>query len=205
MKRLDRFLAVATVFFFFVMGFGCATTTVERQETRVPEKQAAIEQKATPKEETKIAEETKKPAVEATTTVEKKAPAEETTTVAKVEPAAVKEVAPKIRALESIHFDFDKYNIRPPDREILARHAEWLKNNKDAKVTIEGHCDERGTVEYNLALGERRANEAKKYLVSLGVEPERIKTVSYGKERPIDPRQNEEAWAKNRRAEFIIE
>jgi len=145
-----------------------------------------------------------KKAPEAPVIVEQKAPAKEVQEVKEVKPEA-KEEAPKVTSLESIHFDFDKYNIRPPDREILARHAEWLKKNKNARITIEGHCDERGTVEYNLALGERRANAAKKYLVSLGVEAERIKTISYGKERPIDSRHNEEAWAKNRRAEFVIE
>lgn len=204
MKRLERFLALVTILVFLVVGFGCATTTVERQETKVPEKQSAVEQIPT-KEAPQAVEAEKKPAAGEATMVAKKAPTEEAVGIAKKEREAVKEVAPKIRALESIHFDFDKYNIRPPDREVLARHAEWLKGNKEAKVTIEGHCDERGTVEYNLALGERRANEAKKYLVSLGVEADRIKTVSYGKERPIDPRQNEEAWAKNRRAEFVIE
>lgn len=197
MRRTVRFLVFVSVMALLVLGWGCATTTVEREEGKVPEKPAVVEKK--------VAEPEQKPVAETPVTGEKKAPAEEAAAYAAKKEAAVKEVAPKVRALESIHFDFDKYNIRPPDREILARHAEWLKNNKEAKLTIEGHCDERGTAEYNLALGERRANEAKKYLVSLGVEPDRIKTVSYGKERPIDPRQNEEAWAKNRRAEFVIE
>lgn len=190
-----------TMIAFLVIGFGCATTTVEKQEAKVPEKAAVAETKA-PAEAVATAE---KKAPAETAAEEKKAPAEAVATAEKKAPAEVKEIAPKVQALESIHFDFDKYNIRPPDREILNRHAEWLKKNKEVKITIEGHCDERGTVEYNLALGERRANEAKKYLVSLGVEPERIKTVSYGKERPIDPRHNEEAWAKNRRAEFVVE
>lgn len=103
-----------------------------------------------------------------------------------------------------IHFDFDKYNLRPGDREILKKHGEWLVKNSDYSVRIEGNCDERGTAEYNLALGERRAREAKKYLIELGVAEKRTNTVSYGKERPLDPGHNEEAWAKNRRDHFVI-
>ena len=79
-----------------------------------------------------------------------------------------------------------------------------LKENPDIKLTIEGHCDERGTIEYNLALGERRANAVKNYLINYGINPKRLSTISYGKERPLDPRSNEEAWAKNRRAAFVI-
>ncbi len=105
---------------------------------------------------------------------------------------------------EDIHFDFDKSFIRPDAEEILQRKAAWLKEHPNAKILIEGHCDERGTDAYNLALGERRALSAKKYLESLGIDPSRISIISYGEERPIDPRHNEEAWAKNRRAHFVI-
>ena len=106
--------------------------------------------------------------------------------------------------LKDIHFDFDKYDIRPGDVAILKGNADLLKKYHNVKIQIEGHCDERGTVEYNLALGERRANSTRTYLVSIGVSPERISTISYGKERPLDPAHNEEAWAKNRRAHTII-
>ncbi len=106
--------------------------------------------------------------------------------------------------LKMIHFDFDKYDIRPQDAEILKQNAEVLKRFPMVKIQIEGHCDERGTEEYNLALGERRANSAKRYLISLGISADRITTISYGEERPLDPAHNEEAWAKNRRAEFVI-
>jgi len=108
------------------------------------------------------------------------------------------------KLLKDIYFEFDKYDIRPKDEEVLKGNAAWLKKNPNAKVQIEGHCDERGTVEYNLALGERRANYTKKYLVSLGIAPDRISTISYGKERPLDPGHNEEAWAKNRRAHIVV-
>ncbi len=106
--------------------------------------------------------------------------------------------------LKDIHFNFDKYDILPEDSAILKENAALLKKFSNVKVQIEGHCDARGTVEYNLALGERRANKTKDYLVSLGISTDRISTISYGKERPLDPGQNEEAWAKNRRAHTII-
>lgn len=106
------------------------------------------------------------------------------------------------RSLQDIHFDFDQHNIRPEDRAILEKNGQWLKGNPSAKVQIEGHCDERGTVEYNLALGERRAKSTKDYLISLGIEPDRLPTISYGEEKPLDPGHNEEAWAKNRRSHF---
>ena len=106
---------------------------------------------------------------------------------------------------EDIHFEFDKYTLMPSEQEILRRKAQWLRNNTDAKVIIEGHCDERGTNEYNLALGDRRSESAKAFLIDLGIAASRLTTVSYGEERPLDPAHNEEAWAKNRRASFIVE
>ena len=108
------------------------------------------------------------------------------------------------KLLKDIHFDFDKYDIRPGDALILKENAALLTKHPTVKIQIEGHCDERGTVEYNLALGERRANSTKKYLISLGISPERISTISYGEERPLDPGHNEEAWAKNRWSHTII-
>lgn len=106
--------------------------------------------------------------------------------------------------LKDIHFDFDKYDIRPGDAALLKENAALLNKYPNVKVQVEGHCDERGTVEYNLALGERRANHAKNYLVSLGISPARISTISYGKEKPLDPGHNEDAWAKNRRAHTVV-
>lgn len=103
-----------------------------------------------------------------------------------------------------IYFDFDKSILRAKDRELLKAHAAIMAKEKKYTILVEGHCDERGTTEYNLALGERRANEAAKYLISLGVEKDRIKTISYGKERPADAGHNEEAWAKNRRDHFVV-
>ncbi len=106
--------------------------------------------------------------------------------------------------LKRIHFEFDKYRLTDEAKEILATNARALKNNSKVRITIEGHCDERGTVEYNLALGERRAQAARDYLMELGVPQNRITIISYGKERPLENGQNESAWAKNRRDEFVI-
>jgi len=105
---------------------------------------------------------------------------------------------------ENIQFDFDKFNLKPKARETLRRHADWLLEHHDFDVVIEGHCDERGTNEYNLALGERRAASAMKYLVNLGINKKRLTTISYGEELPLDPRHNKEAWAKNRRDHFVV-
>ncbi len=106
--------------------------------------------------------------------------------------------------LGNIHFDFDKYNLRPADRKILNAHANWLLKNSEYKVKIEGNCDERGTEEYNMALGQRRADTARKYLTEKGINAKRISTISYGKDRPLDPAHNEEAWAKNRNDQFVL-
>jgi peptidoglycan-associated lipoprotein len=106
--------------------------------------------------------------------------------------------------LRDIFFDFDKYDIRPEDSKTLDANAAWLKSNPNQLVLIEGHCDERGTNEYNLALGERRAKAAMNYLVSQGVQASRITIISYGEERPTCTEKNEGCWAKNRRSHFLV-
>lgn len=115
------------------------------------------------------------------------------------------EVPVAIAPLKDINFDFDKYNIRDNDAAILKENLAWFqaKENRGKKVRIEGHCDERGTVEYNLVLGQKRADSAKNFLVNLGADVRLIESVSYGKEKPVDPGHNEAAWAKNRRAHFL--
>jgi len=112
--------------------------------------------------------------------------------------------APDVVMQEDIYFDFDKSTLTPAAQDNLLRKAEWLRENTDATVTIEGHCDERGTNEYNLALGDRRAESAKSFLIDLGIDPSRLTTISYGEERPVDPRNMEEAWDKNRRDHFVV-
>jgi peptidoglycan-associated lipoprotein len=106
--------------------------------------------------------------------------------------------------LQTVYFEFDKYSLTTQTRETLQRNAEWLKQHPDVSVQIEGHCDERGTLEYNQVLGENRAISTKKYLISLGINPDRLYTISYGETQPADPGHDEEAWAKNRRAVFKI-
>lgn len=169
----------------FLMTTGCAKKTVLQGESK--DDQAAA----------------------AAAAQQKKAPVAEPVKPVKVEPATEGEAKEKAAVkteteLADVRFDFDKSVLKPQDRETLKKHADFLMKNKNYDVVIEGNCDERGTAEYNLALGERRAIEAQKYLISLGVEKNRIKTISYGYERPLDPGHNEEAWAKNRRDHFVI-
>jgi peptidoglycan-associated lipoprotein len=108
------------------------------------------------------------------------------------------------KPLEMIHFDFDKFFIRDDAKPVLQENAAYLKKWPSVMVLLEGHCDERGTEEYNLALGEKRAQSTKDYLVSLGVSGDRLKIISYGKSQPIDPGHNEAAWEMNRRTQFTI-
>ncbi len=103
-----------------------------------------------------------------------------------------------------IYFDFDSYTIKPEMRSRLEDNARFLQAHPGIRIEIQGNCDERGTAEYNLALGEKRARVAKEYLVDLGIDPNRITVVSFGEERPLDPGHNESAWAKNRRDDFVI-
>jgi peptidoglycan-associated lipoprotein len=136
-------------------------------------------------------------------------------------PAAAPEVVPQVDEYErlrqtpsdqldrmgllaEIHFEYDKADIREADRQVLSQNADVLKRFDFLRVTVEGHCDERGSVEYNLALGERRSRAAYDYLVSLGVAPDRLKSVSYGKEIPVCSESSEDCWARNRRAHFTV-
>ena len=109
-----------------------------------------------------------------------------------------------IADLKDIHFDFDRYDIRPGDATVLDDNARWMKANATHLILIEGHADERGTNEYNLALGERRAKATMNYLVAQGIQASRITIISYGEERPLCAEKNEACWAKNRRAHFLV-
>jgi peptidoglycan-associated lipoprotein len=106
--------------------------------------------------------------------------------------------------LEDIHYEFDRSTLTTEAQETLKKNADWLRTNSTVAVEVEGHCDERGTIEYNLALGDRRAKSARDYLVNLGIASARMRTISYGKEMPIDPAHTESAWARNRRGHFTI-
>jgi peptidoglycan-associated lipoprotein len=172
---------------------GCPKKTVVKDEPTTKKSEEAVKKEAKEQELARIKEEEAKKAKEEF----------EKSLVPKKTPGIEGEVF-ETKLLKDIHFDFDKYDIRPTDAGILKENAALLVKFPNVKIQIEGHCDERGTVEYNLALGERRANSAKRYLISLGIPEKRISTISYGEERPLDPGHNEEAWAKNRRAHTII-
>jgi peptidoglycan-associated lipoprotein len=202
---------------------GCATTSSQRKEALVEGEQAvaaeqtgavvetaeqtgAVVETAKPEEPEPLIEETvAKPEAAAPQLAATEAAAEPAPPVPAAKPAATVSVASEAPSWENIPFDYDKFNLKPEARVLLDKLGEWLLRNKDYTVVIEGHCDERGTTEYNLALGERRAMEAKAYLTGLGVEAGRIKTISYGKEMPLDPGHDEEAWAKNRRDQFLVQ
>ncbi|BBB32448.1 peptidoglycan-associated lipoprotein [Thermotomaculum hydrothermale] len=110
----------------------------------------------------------------------------------------------KENILEDVYFEFDKSRLTPETREVLKKHAKWLKEHPSVKILIEGHCDERGTEQYNLALGDRRAHAVKNYLISLGISPDRMKTISFGEMFPKVKGHNEWAWSQNRRCHFVI-
>lgn len=113
-------------------------------------------------------------------------------------------VTPGMSVMQPVYFDYDQTILSEDAKATLARNAEWLRSNPQVRVQVEGHADERGTPEYNLALAERRSASVKSYLTSLGIDSSRLSTISYGEERPVDPGHNEEAWALNRRSEFKV-
>ncbi len=184
-----------------VFSRGQSSTQQSEEARRLEVEQAAREAK-----EGKEAQETKERELARIKGEEAKKPMGtelEKSLVAKKEPGIEGEVF-ESKLLKDIHFDFDKYDISRKDEEILNENAAFLNKNPKMKIQIEGHCDEKGTSEYNLALGERRANATKRYLVSLGISSNRLSTISYGEERPLDPGHNEAAWAKNRRAHIVV-
>jgi len=193
---------IVSVIFILCIGLvlmGCPKKTVVKDEPSAKAEVAKMEAERVAKEKEMEAKEK-----EAARLKEEQAKREfERSLVAKRTPGIEGEVF-ESSLLKPIFFDFDKYDIRPADTEILKGNSALLKKFPNLKIQIEGHCDERGTNEYNLALGERRANSTKKYLSSLGITSNRVSTISYGEEKPMDPGHNEEAWTKNRRANFLI-
>ena len=193
---------IVLILCFSLMSTGCPKKTVVKEEPSVIKSEEAAKretERAARESETKEAREK-----ELASKKEEEAKKEfEKSLVAKKTPGVEGE-AFESSLLKDVHFDYDKYDIRPQDAEILKGNATLLKKYLNIKIQIEGHCDERGTSEYNLALGERRSNSIKDYLLSLGILGDRVSTISYGKERPLDPGHNDEAWAKNRRGHFII-
>lgn len=189
---MKRGILVLVLSLMVVFPLGCAKKMVEKPVSVQPEQIQPLEE-VKPPEEGKVVGMKEEAITEEELARQQKIQIEET----------LKEEMAKFEN-EDIHFDFDKYYIRPDAAEILKKKAQWLKEHPEVHLLIEGHCDERGTEEYNLALGERRANSAKEFLVNLGIDPKRISVISYGEERPVDPRSCEEAWAKNRRDHFVI-
>ena len=175
---------------------GCANKeAVKKEEPIVPPVAVEKVEPAKPVEQAKMAEEAKLAAP-----VDQVKPAQDET--AKTSASSQGPVEVKF---ETVYFDFDKSDLRQDARDVLSKNAETiLKSFAGAKIQIEGHCDERGSAEYNLALGEHRAKSAKKYLTTLGVKSENLSIISYGKEKPAVNGNDEAAWAKNRRAEFVL-
>lgn len=189
-----------------VMAVGCAKTQTVRSDGAAgtgasgPAASApgAVGASETPVQETPASSGTAAPAGSPP------APAGPTMLAAKAAEAGVAVTEEKPSRFDDVRFDFDKAVVRDDGRKTCQVVADYLKKNSRAKILIEGHCDERGTAEYNLALGERRAAAVMAYLVSLGVPKAALSTVSFGKERPLDPGHDEGAWAKNRRAHFLL-
>ena len=172
---------------------GCPKKTVMKEEPSMTKEDAAARERA---EQTMKEQELKAKEEGAKRDLDK-------SLVAKKEPG-IEGTVFESSLLKDIRFDFDRYDIRPQDTDILKENAALLKRYPNVKIQIEGHCDERGTTEYNIALGERRANSTQKYLLAIGISADRLSTISYGEEKPTDPGHTEDAWAKNRRAHFVI-
>jgi peptidoglycan-associated lipoprotein len=177
-KTMNVLIILGFIFSAFLLTTSCAKKQVQRQDMGATD----MGQQETSMEMTK--------------------PAQDTMAMEQAKEALMMEA--KAFESENIHFDFDSSELKPEAQALLTKKAAWLRGNPGYKVKIDGHCDERGTSEYNLALGERRANSAAKFLSALGVSGDRITTVSYGEEKPADMGRNETAWAKNRRDEFKL-
>lgn len=208
MKRIIVITAMLAAMTFLA---GCPKKpTIVTEEAKAP----AVDMKAEAEAEAKAKKEAEEKArAEAEARAKEEAEAKDK---AEAEAKAKKEAEEKARAdaearakeafrIEDIHFEFNRSDITEKDREILNGLSDWLSRNKTARIQIEGHCDERGTGEYNLALGERRAIGVKQYLMTLGVSAASLSTISYGEEKPLCNDATEECWLKNRRVHFVIQ
>jgi peptidoglycan-associated lipoprotein len=185
---MKKIVVLALVLVFGCMLIGCAQRkAVQPQPSATPEEMGA---KASEKSEQRVPEE--------------KITEQQ---IAKIETreGEMPTYAEEKSIFDDIYFDFDKYDIRPDAKPILQSVADWLMKNKSADLLIEGHCDERGTNEYNLALGDRRAKAARDGLIALSISSGRINLISYGEERPLCTEKTEECWQKNRRAHFVVQ
>ena len=189
MRSLRILLLCFVTGVFIFAGYGCAKKEIKSDEGLKQSAPPEASQKTTSEDNSQAKREVK----------ENEAPPGP-----KEQPEPV-DAARSEKSLQAVYFDLDKYDIKPADASILEEGAKWIRAKKPGLVVIEGNCDERGTVEYNLALGERRSEAAKNYLVSLGVDASKLKTISYGKSKPVDTGHSEEAWAKNRRDDFVVQ
>lgn len=202
--RIILLLVVPGVLFFT----SCAKKTVQSEPTLTQQSETAQDDAAA-----KLAAEKARQEELAQKAIEEKRLQEEAAEAARAAEAAEAAEAAQREAMaarsmfvnEDIYFDFDSYVLSGLAQDILMSKAQWLRVNPDVTVAIEGHCDERGTNEYNLALGDKRAEIVKAYLVNVGIDADRLPTISYGEERPVDTGSNEESWAKNRRAHFALD
>jgi peptidoglycan-associated lipoprotein len=176
-----------------LMSAGCAKKEIVKKEEPIPAVQPAP---PAPREAVKPAPETTPEPVKS-----EQVPSE---TAVKPEPAKEMTAGEMQNELQKIYFNFDSAALSDEARSTLSKDADVLAKNGSLKIRIEGNCDERGSDEYNMALGERRAKAARDYLVNLGIQPDRLSIISYGEEKPVDPGHDEAAWAKNRRDEFVI-
>jgi peptidoglycan-associated lipoprotein len=198
-RKMVYFILVL-VSFSLVFVSGCATKSVVKDE----EKQAIAEKKSAAETDAEKAAREKALKEAELREQERQLAEKEKAKTEKGKPASETAGISPLTGFEFIYFDYDKYAISPESRETLKKVADWLNANSKANLIIEGNADERGTAEYNLALGERRANSAKNYLADLGIDKNRISIISYGKEKPVDSGHTEEAWAKNRNAQFVV-
>ena len=185
-RTLTLILTVFLAFAFAVLTTSCAKKVVQTEmAAAAPQEQPKAKPEPVPAAKPQV----KKPVQPTETTISEE---------------ELRRRAEAVFVNQHIHFDFDKYDLKAEAREILADKAHFMKKYSSVKILIEGHCDERGTNEYNLGLGDRRANSAKQYLIQLGIAESRIDTVTYGEERPLDAAHNEKAWSLNRRDQFVI-
>ena len=196
-KMMTGMIVLAFICSSFLLMTSCAQKQIQVSE---PVQPATQEMKAEDGE-AKAAEEAKSAAEQ-----DAKARAEAERQARLRELKMAQKLADEIRNFESdnIYFAFDRSDLTDESKSTLREKANWLRANGDYSVNISGNCDERGTAEYNLALGERRAHAAKKFFVALGISANRLATISYGEERPVDPGHNDEAWAKNRNDQFTL-
>jgi peptidoglycan-associated lipoprotein len=184
----------------------CAPETYQAAKTMMDRARALLKEERYEEAKTALIA-AKRLAEKARRECDEKKKAEELAAQQQPEPEpVVKEVeiekAPGPDRMVTVYFGFNEATLTDEARTALNNNAEYLRNNEGQRVQVEGHCDSRGSTEYNLSLGERRAMAVRKYLVKLGVDPKRLEIISYGEERPVDPAQNEDAWSQNRRAEF---